>query len=268
MMIKICIIGASGRMGRYIAKCIFEDNDSDVSGAVDRADSPFTGVPIYEAAGCSKGGVLITSDIDVALKASDIVVDFTGAKATMSNLPHYIKAGLPVVIGSTGFDEADKQALEAASQKIPLLVSPNMSIGVNVALKLIELAAKSLSGYDIEVVETHHRMKKDAPSGTAIAIGEAAARGAKLDMQKNAVYCRHGIIGERKDGEIGIQSLRGGDVVGDHTAYFFGNGERIEITHRAHTRETLAGGALKAVKWFNEHNKIGRIYGMNDVLGL
>lgn len=267
-MIKICIIGASGRMGRFIAKCIFEDDETEVSGAIDRNDSPCAGVPIYEAAGCGKGGVKISSDIEAALKASDIVVDFTGGKATMSNLPYYLSAGLPVVIGSTGFEKGDKAVLEAASQKIPLLLSPNMSIGVNVALKLIELAAKSLSGYDIEISETHHRMKKDAPSGTAIAIAEAAARGAGLDVEKNAVYCRHGIIGERKDGEIGIQTLRGGDVVGDHTAYFFGNGERIEITHRAHTRETLASGALRAVKWFHANNKTGRLYGMNDVLGL
>lgn len=266
-MLKICIIGASGRMGRNLAKLVYEDKDAEVTGAVDRKDNPFEGIDIYEASGCGKGGVAITDDIGKALAVSEVVIDFTGAKATIANLAAYEKAGLPVVIGSTGLDEAGKKAVEALAQKVPVMLSPNMSIGVNAALKLIETAAKTLTGYDIEISETHHRMKKDAPSGTAIAMGEAAAKGARVDFGKEAVYARHGLVGERKDGEIGIQALRGGDVVGDHTVFFFGNGERIEITHRAHTRETFASGAIRAAKWMKMNARPGRIYNMFDVLG-
>lgn len=266
-MLKVCIIGASGRMGRNVAKLVYEDKDAEVTGAVDRKGNPFEAMPVYEAAGCGKGGAIITDDIDKALAASDAVIDFTGAKATMANLAAYEKAGIPIVIGSTGLDASEKKAVESLAQKIPVMLSPNMSIGVNAALKLIESAAKILAGYDIEISETHHRMKKDAPSGTAIAMGEAAAKGAGLDFGEEAVYARHGLVGERKDGEIGIQALRGGDVVGDHTVFFFGNGERIEITHRAHTRETFASGAIRAAKWMKLNAKPGRIYKMSDVLG-
>lgn len=267
-MLKVCIVGASGRMGRNIAKCVYEGKDMEVSGAADRPDSPFIGVPVYEAAGCGKGGAIIVGSVAEALEDSDVVIDFTGAKATVSNIPFYEKAGIPLVIGSTGFSGGEKQSLESLGEKIPLLLAPNMSFGVNVVLKLIEMAAKTLPGYDVEISEIHHRMKKDAPSGTALAMAEAAAKGAGLDLEEKAVYCRHGMMGERKDGEIGIQSMRGGDVIGDHTVFFFGGGERIEITHRAHTRETFAAGAVKAAEWLVSCGKPGRIHDMDDVLGL
>ena len=267
-MINVCIIGASGRMGRNIAKLVFEDKETNLSGAVDRFESSIYGKPIYEAAGISKGGVVVSDDIMAGLQCSDVVIDFTAAKATVANITYYKKAGIPLVIGSTGFDSKEKKNLESLAAKIPVLLAPNMSLGVNAALKLIELAAAALQGYDIEISETHHRMKKDAPSGTALAMAEAAAKGAGLNLEESAVYCRQGIIGERKDNEIGIQSLRGGDVVGDHTVFFFGNGERLEITHRAHTREVFAQGAVRAAKWMAKYGKAGKIYSMNDVLGI
>ena len=266
MAIKICIIGAAGRMGRNIAIAAYNDADCEVVGGVDRAESEFIGEKIYELAGCGKGGAEIVTDIVEASKNADVIIDFTGAEPTFSNLKHYAAAKKPVVIGSTGFNPEQLKAIDELSKNIPIILAPNMSLGVNVALNLIETAAKLLKGYDIELVDTHHKMKKDAPSGTAMAMAQAAARGANISLEENVVYERHGIIGERKENEIGIQTLRGGDVAGDHTVFFFGNGERIEITHRAHSRQTFAEGAVKAGKWL--YNKPNGMYSMKDVLGL
>ncbi len=266
MSVKICIIGAGGRMGRNIASAIYNNENAEVSGGCDRKGSEYIGQPIYELAGCGKGGVLISDNILESTKDANVIIDFTGAEPTYSNLENYAAAGKPLVIGSTGFSDSQKKDIENLSTKIPVILAPNMSLGVNVALRLIEEAAKLLQGYDIELVETHHNMKKDAPSGTAMAMAEAAAKGADISLSDNAVYCRHGIIGERKPKEIGIQTLRGGDVAGDHTVYFFGNGERIEITHRAHSRQTFAQGAVTAALWL--YNKPNGLYSMKDVLGL
>lgn len=265
-MINICIIGSAGRMGRNIATVVYNEENCQVTGAVDRSNSEFLNQPIYELAGCGKGGALITDNIIDAGFVSDVLIDFTGAEPTMKNLASYEKVAKPLVIGSTGFSNSEKDQIKELSKKIPIVLAPNMSLGVNVALKLIEEAAKALQGYDIELFEIHHKMKKDAPSGTAMAMAQAAAKGANIDLDKNAVYARHGIIGERRDNEIGIQTIRGGDVAGDHTVYFFGNGERIEITHKAHSRQTFASGAVKAAKWLV--NKPAGLYNMQDVLGL
>ncbi len=266
MSVKICIIGAGGRMGKNIASAVYNNKETEVTGAVDRAGSQAVGQMIYEAAGCGKGGVIITDNILESAVNADVIIDFTGAEPTHNNLPYYEKAGKPLVIGSTGFSESQKTDIKKLSEKIPVILAPNMSLGVNVALKLIEEAARLLQGYDIELVETHHNMKKDAPSGTAIAMAEAAAKGADINLSENAVYARHGIIGERRPKEIGIQTLRGGDVAGDHTVFFFGNGERIEITHRAHSRQTFAQGAVAAACWL--YNKPKGLYNMKNVLGL
>ena len=265
-MIKVCIIGAAGRMGRNIAASIYNDGDCEITGAIDRKDSEFLNQHIYELAGCGKGGALITDDLLSAASLSDVLIDFTGAAPTVNNLPLYKEAGKPIVIGSTGLSNEEKLKIKDLSKSIPVVFAPNMSLGVNVALKLIEEAAKALQGYDIELSEIHHKMKKDAPSGTAMAMAQAAAKGANIDLEKEAVYSRHGMIGERKENEIGIQTLRGGDVAGDHTVYFFGNGERLEITHIAHSRQTFANGAVKAAKWIV--NKPFGLYNMQDVLGL
>ncbi len=266
MAVKICIIGAGGRMGKNIAAAVYNNPKTEVCGGVDRKSSDVIGNPVYETAGCGKGGALITDNILESAKDADVIIDFTGAEPTFSNLQYYEKAGKPLVIGSTGFTPAQKQEIEKLAGKIPVVLAPNMSLGVNVALKLIEEAAALLKDYDIELVETHHNMKKDAPSGTAMAMAEAAAKGADIDLDKNGVYCRKGIIGERKPKEIGIQTLRGGDVAGDHTVFFFGNGERIEITHRAHSRQTFAQGAVAAACWV--YNKPAGLYNMKNVLGL
>ncbi len=263
MSVKICIVGAGGRMGKNIATVIYNDKDCDVFAAIDKNGSEAINQPIYEYAACGKGGVLISDDINSG-KGADVIIDFTGANITMANIDNYKSLKVPVVIGSTGFSPQDKSKLSLLSQELPLLIAPNMSLGVNVMFKLASLAAKSLKGYDIEISEIHHRMKKDAPSGTAMGIAEAVSKAINLDLAENAVYSRHGLIGERKDNEIGIQTLRGGDVVGDHTLYFFGNGERIEITHRAHTRATFAEGAVTAAKWL--YNKPSGLYSMEDVL--
>lgn len=266
MATKICIIGAGGRMGKNIATAVYSNSDAEVTGAVDRKESLYINQPVYEVAGCGKGGAIISSDIIESAKNADVIIDFTGAEPTYSNLALYEKAGKPVVIGSTGFTSEQKNAIKQLSEKIPVILAANMSLGVNVALNLIEEAARLLKGYDIELVETHHNKKKDAPSGTAMAMAEAAAKGAGLDLEENAVYCRHGIIGERKPNEIGIQTLRGGDVAGDHTVFFFGQGERIEITHRAHSRQTFAQGAVVAALWLVDKPK--GLYSMKNVLGL
>ena len=264
MSLKVCIVGAAGRMGKNIAAIISADSNANVSGALDRQGSEAIGQLIYEFAGCGKGGVPITDDFKKAVTGADVIIDFTGAPVTISRLSDYESAGVPLVVGSTGFSPEQKAQLASLACKIPLLVAPNMSLGVNVMFHLAAMAAKSLKGYDIEIVETHHRMKKDAPSGTALGIAEAVAKAANIDLEQQAVYSRHGLIGERKENEIGIQTLRGGDVVGDHTVFFFGNGERIEITHRAHTRATFAEGAVTAAKWLKD-KPVG-LYSMQDVL--
>lgn len=251
-------------MGKNIAAVAYKDPETEISGAADRADGDAIGVPVYELAGCGKGGPLISGELKEAAEGADVIIDFTGAPVTVSRIPDYAGLGLPVVVGSTGFSPEQKAELASLGGRIPLLVAPNMSLGVNVMFRLAAMAAKSLKGYDIEIVETHHRMKKDAPSGTALGIAEAVAEAVGLNTDKDAVYCRHGLIGERREGEIGIQTLRGGDVVGDHTVFFFGGGERIEITHRAHTRATFAEGAVAAAKWIK--GKPAGLYGMEDVL--
>ncbi len=265
-MINICIVGAAGRMGKNIAQIIAADEECKISGALDSANGRAIGADIYELAGLGQGGVLVTSDFMEAVKGADVIIDFTGAEATLANVENYRTAKVPVVIGSTGLKADEKAKVLGLSQDIPMILAPNTSLGVNIAFKLVELAAKSLKGYDIEISEIHHRMKKDSPSGTALGFAEHAAKGAGIDLEKNAVYARHGIIGERTDDEIGIQTLRGGDVVGDHTVYFFGNGERIEITHMAHTRATFASGAVTAAKWLAK-KPVG-FYTMDDVLGI
>ncbi len=265
-MIKVCIVGAAGRMGRNIASIICNDKECVVSGALDKGQTSFKGVDIYELAGVGKGSATITDDFNIAIKDADVVIDFTGAEATLSNIENYRNAKVPVLIGSTGLTAEEKAKVISLGQDIPMILAPNTSLGVNIAFKLVELAASKLKGYDIELSEIHHRMKKDSPSGTALGFAEHAAKGAGLDLAKNAVYARHGVIGERKDDEIGIQTLRGGDVVGDHTVYFFGNGERIEITHMAHTRATFASGAVAAAKWLV--GKPAGYYTMDDVLDL
>ncbi len=245
-MIKIIVCGASGRMGSAIIRIAEESLASKIKivGKVDVGD-----------------------DLQNFIESCDALIDFTTPKATLKNLKLMVQHQKPLVIGTTGFTDEEKKQIEAAAQKIPICFSSNMSIGVNVMWKVIAEAAKALGPtYDIEVLEMHHRLKKDSPSGTAMTTAEVLAKATGRHLAEDAIYARHGMIGERKQNEIGIQTLRGGDVVGDHTVYFAGIGERLEITHRATSRDTFAQGALRAAEWLV--GKKPGLYDMQDVLGL
>jgi 4-hydroxy-tetrahydrodipicolinate reductase len=252
--VRVAIAGASGRMGLALLEAAASTEGVTLGAAVDLAASTW-------------GGVSIGTDVATALENSDVLVDFTRPEGTLAHVRSCLAAGRAMVIGTTGFTPAQLAEVRAAAKKIAIVMAPNMSVGINVATRLVEMAAKSLGpDYDVEVFEMHHRKKVDAPSGTALKLGEvaAAARGATLD--RNGVFERYGATGERKAGTIGFSVARGGDVVGDHTVFFAGPGERIEITHRSASRANYAQGAMRAAK-FVAGRKPG-LYDMQDVLGL
>jgi len=264
--LKVVIAGCSGRMGHALLESVFADADLVLHGALDRADNPQLGRDAGEQFG-RLSGVKVTSDVAAALNGADVLVDFTRPEASMLYLEACKKAGVGMVIGTTGFSAEQKSAIQAASEKISIVFAPNMSVGVTLLINLVEQAAKVLKdGYDIEVVEMHHRHKVDAPSGTALRLGEAAAHGIGQDLKDCAIYAREGVTGEREAGKIGFATLRGGDVVGDHTVMFAGIGERVEITHKASSRATFAIGALRAAKFLA--GKKSGLFDMQDVLGL
>lgn len=266
-MIKIGMVGAAGKMGRRIIDLMNADERCTLSGALEHSACPFLGHDAGEVAGCGKLGVKITSDMEEALGSCDVFIDFTGAEPTMNNLAAYAKLGKAMVIGSTGLNAEQTEKVKALATNLPVLFSPNMSMGVNLTFKVLEMVSKAIGErYDIEIVESHHRLKKDAPSGTAMKMGEVIANVLGRDIEKDGAFCRHGIIGPRTDKEIGMQTLRAGDIVGEHTVMFCGQGERIEITHRAHTRDTFASGAISAAVWMG--GKPNGFYTMFDVLGL
>jgi 4-hydroxy-tetrahydrodipicolinate reductase len=263
---KICITGAGGRMGRMLIEAVTKADDCVLGGALDMPDSLGLGLDASGFLGTASG-VTITSDVAHALKGCHALIDFTRPEGTMAHLAQCRAQGINMVIGTTGFSDAQKEALQEASQDIAIMLAPNMSVGVNVTLKLLEMAAKSLSaGYDIEIIETHHRHKIDAPSGTALKMGEVVAQALGRDLKGHAVFAREGITGARDPSAIGFSAIRGGDIVGDHTVLFAGIGERIEITHKASTREGYAQGALRAVRFLAGKKK--GMYDMFDVLGL
>jgi len=265
--VKICMIGAAGKMGRRIIALTKDDEAAEISGAVESAESPFIGMDAGEVAGIGKIGVKIVSDYESAAKDADVLIDFTFKMVTLNNLDVYEKINKPLIIGTTGFEGEEVEKIKRLSDKLPLLLAPNMSLGVNLTFKILDMVAKAIGNlYDIEIIEAHHRMKKDAPSGTAMRMAEVVAAATGRDLDKDAVYCRRGLIGERKDNEIGIQTIRAGDIVGEHTVMFCGNGERIEITHKAHTRDTFAKGAITAAKWIK--GKSNGFYSMFDVLNI
>ncbi|HXF46640.1 MAG TPA: 4-hydroxy-tetrahydrodipicolinate reductase [Burkholderiaceae bacterium] len=260
----IAIAGSTGRMGRTLIEAVLDAGDLRLVAALDRAGSPELGHDCGQFLGRSTG-VRVASELD-AIAGADVLIDFTRPEATLVHLRACTQHRVKLVIGTTGFDAAGKDAIAAAARSIPIVFAPNMSVGVNATLKLLELAARILDGYDVEIVEVHHQHKVDAPSGTALKMGEviAAARGRKL--QDVAVYARHGITGERKPGSIGFAALRGGDIVGDHTVLFAGAGERVEITHRSASRMNYALGALRAARFLA--GKDAGLFDMYDVLGL
>ncbi len=264
--LKVVIAGCSGRMGHALLESVFADANLVLHGALDRADNPQLGRDAGEQFG-RLSGVEVTSDVAAALSGADVLVDFTRPEASMLYLDACKKAGVGMVIGTTGFSVEQKSAIQAASENISIVFAPNMSVGVTLLINLVEQAAKVLKdGYDIEVVEMHHRHKVDAPSGTALRLGEAAAHGIGQDLKDCAIYAREGVTGEREAGKIGFATLRGGDVVGDHTVMFAGIGERVEITHKASSRATFAIGALRAAKFLA--GKKSGLFDMQDVLGL
>jgi len=264
--LKVVIAGCSGRMGHALLESVFADADLVLHGALDRAENPSLGHDAGEQFG-KLSGVKVTSDIEAALSGADVLVDFTRPEASMQYMDACQKANVGMIIGTTGFSAEQKAAIEAASKNIPIVFAPNMSVGVTLLINLVEQAARVLKdGYDIEVVEMHHRHKVDAPSGTALRLGEAAAHGIGQDLKDCAIYAREGVTGEREAGKIGFATLRGGDVVGDHTVMFAGIGERVEITHKASSRATFAIGALRAAK-FLAGKRVG-LYDMQDVLSL
>lgn len=234
--------------------------------AVERSDYPYLAADASQLAGLPAAGIKIT-DQRPAKGSADVWIDFSVPAATVENAKAAAVAGAAIVIGTTGLSMADKEAIAVAAKTVPVVLAPNMSMGINVMLKLIADAARVLGpAYDIEIVETHHRAKRDAPSGTALRLAEAVAEASGRDLANTARYERHGDIGPRTDEEIGIQTLRGGDVFGDHTVFFFGQGDRIEITHRASSRDTFARGAVRAALWLA--GKSAGLFDMRDVLGL
>ena len=262
----IAIAGASGRMGRMLIEAVHAADDCQLAGALDIATSPALGNDATAFLGHASG-VAITADLKAGLQNARTLIDFTRPEGTLAHLKVCRELGVNLVIGTTGFTEAQKAEISAASKDIAIMLSPNMSVGVNVTLKLLELAAKALAtGYDIEIIEAHHRHKVDAPSGTALKMGEVIAGALGRDLKDCAVYERYGHTGERDPSSIGFATVRGGDIVGDHTVLFAGTGERIEITHKSSSRVTYAQGSLRAVRYLA--GRQSGLYDMFDVLGL
>ncbi|MGK6309955.1 4-hydroxy-tetrahydrodipicolinate reductase [Variovorax sp. DT-64] len=265
-MRRIAIAGASGRMGRMLIEAVREAQDCRLAGALDLAGSPAIGSDAAGFLGFTSG-VPIVSDLRTGLQDAQVLIDFTRPEGTLAHLAVCRELGVQAVIGTTGFSDAQKAEIHAAAKDIAIVMAPNMSVGVNVTFKLLEMAAKALStGYDIEIIEAHHRHKVDAPSGTALKMGEVIAGALGRDLKECAVYAREGVTGERDPSSIGFATIRGGDIVGDHTVLFAGTGERIEITHKSASRATYAQGSLRAVRFLADRKN--GLFDMFDVLGL
>ncbi|MCV2370323.1 4-hydroxy-tetrahydrodipicolinate reductase [Roseateles oligotrophus] len=266
MSLRVAISGCSGRMGRMLIEAVVGSADCQLHGALARPDSPTLGQDASAFLG-KNSGVLVTADLHQALSGADVLIDFTRPEGTLAHLTVCRELGVNAVIGTTGFDAQQKALIGAHAGHIGIMMAPNMSVGVNVVLRLLNLAARSLNeGYDIEIIEAHHRHKVDAPSGTALQMGEVVAKALGRDLKACAVYGREGVTGERDPSTIGFATVRGGDIVGDHTVLFAGTGERIEISHKSSSRVTYAQGSLRAARFLASHP--AGLYDMNDVLGL
>ena len=266
-MTKVIIAGAAGRMGRRIGYMVNEHSDLVVAAGFEKADNPEVGSDIGELGGYGQTGVKIAEDLASIIDQGDVIIDFTFHEVTMPIARQAAEHGKAMVIGTTGLSQNNLEELVELTNDFPCVQAPNMAVGVNVMFKIARKMAAILGDdYDIEIVEAHHRMKKDAPSGTAIKLGEMVAAGVNRDLSDVGVYSRHGIIGERSDKEIGIQTIRAGDITGEHTVFFAGPGERLELTHRAHNRDNFARGAAMAAAWVA--GKQNGLYTMFDVLGL
>ncbi|MDR2093693.1 MAG: 4-hydroxy-tetrahydrodipicolinate reductase [Azoarcus sp.] len=263
---RVAIAGASGRMGRMLLEAAFGDENIALAATFDRPASPAMGRDAGEFVGLASG-ILIGDDAAQAIAAADCLIDFTRPEGTLAHLAHAVRLGKAVVIGTTGFDGAGKAAIAEAARHIPIVFAPNMAVGVNAVFRLLDLAARILdSGYDVEIIEAHHRFKVDAPSGTALRMGEVVACALGRELSDCAVYGREGLTGERDGRSIGFSAIRGGDIVGDHTVLFAGIGERIEITHKSGSRMPYALGALRAARFLAGRG--AGLFDMQDVLGL
>lgn len=266
MTLRIAIAGSAGRMGRALLEAVAQASDMRLSAALEQAGGPYLGKDAGELIG-APCGVDVTADVAAAVHGSDVLIDFTRPEGTLTHLALCRTERVKMVIGTTGFSMGQKEELKAASRDIPIVFAPNMSVGVNVTFKLLEMAAKVLNeGYDIEIIEAHHRHKVDAPSGTALQMGEVVAKALGRNLSEAAVFGRQGNTGERSPATIGFATVRGGDIVGDHIVMFAGIGERIEISHKASSRATFAEGALRAARFLID--KQSGLFDMQDVLGL
>lgn len=266
-MQRIAVMGAAGRMGKNLIEAVHVAADATLTAAIDRPDSSLIGADAGELAGVGKLGVILTDDLAAVVDAFDVVIDFTHPSVTLNNLEICRAAGKAMVIGTTGFSPAEKARLAEVAREIPIVFAANFSVGVNLCLKLLDTAARVLGDdVDIEVIEAHHRHKVDAPSGTALRMGEVVANALGRDLQQVAVYGREGQTGARARETIGFATVRAGDVVGDHTVLFAAEGERVEITHKASSRMTFAKGAVRAAQWLA--GRSAALYDMQDVLEL
>jgi 4-hydroxy-tetrahydrodipicolinate reductase len=268
MSVKLVVCGAAGRMGRLIVGLTREVEGAALVGAVEAEAHPALGRDAGDVAGCGALGVAITADYASVAGPDTVTLDFTLAPAALAHLSVAAEKGAAIVVGTTGFSPEEGREAHALARRTRTIIAANMSVGVNVLLKLVADAARLLGPrFDPEISEVHHRMKVDAPSGTALSLGRAVAETLGRDLERSQVSARQGTIGKRRDDEIGVMALRGGDVVGDHTVYFLGHGERLELTHRAQSRECLARGAVRAALWLAEQKAPG-LYTMADVLGI
>lgn len=264
-MTELLIVGAGGKMGRTLTQAIAETEGTHLAAGTESPDSSLLGQDIGVVAGIQAQGVAISASLDQAVAQSQVAIDFTRPLVTLKTLDACVATGCAMVIGTTGFDAEQKARIEAAAKKIPIVMAANFSVGVNVCLKLLHDAAAALGDdYDVEIIEAHHRHKVDAPSGTALAMGESVADALGRDLAKVAVYGREGHTGERDSQTIGFETIRGGDIVGEHTVMFIGTGERVEISHRASNRMNFAAGAVRAAQWVA--GRAPGLYDMQDVL--
>ena len=264
---RVAVVGAAGRMGKNLIEAVGMTKGLELTAATEHPDSSLIGADAGEMAGVGKLGVTIAADLAAVVNDFDVVIDFTGLAPTLNHLSICREHGKKIVIGTTGFDDAQKAQIADASKDIGVVFAPNMSVGVNLCFKLLDMAARVMGDdCDIEIIEAHHRHKLDAPSGTAVRMGEVVADALGRDLAKVAVYGREGQTGERERETIGFETIRAGDVVGEHTVWFATEGERVEITHKASSRMTFAKGAARAAAWLETKDK--GLFDMQDVLGL
>ncbi|MEJ5347868.1 MAG: 4-hydroxy-tetrahydrodipicolinate reductase [Desulfosoma sp.] len=266
-MVKAAVAGIGGRMGSRIGQILSQTEGITLVGGLERPGHTAVGCDLGQLSGTQPMGIAVEDSVESVLQRCDVLIDFTAPEASLNHLKATAAAGKAMVIGTTGFSPDHMKEIRTLTRKIPCVLAPNMSVGVNVLFKIVRDLTRLLGpDYDVEIAEVHHRFKKDAPSGTAIRLAEAVAQAREQNLDQVGLYSRHGFIGERPRDVIGVQTLRGGDVVGEHTVFFFGMGERIEVTHRAHSRENFARGAVTAAKWVV--GKPAGLYSMLDVLGI